>query len=73
MATRHLGGPVGMRHRGDHAPVESPSVKVVTVTEDGGFALDDAAIGAAVALALTLIALGATTAIRRRRIASPAT
>jgi hypothetical protein len=58
---------------GDHAPVESPSVKVVTVTEDGGFAWDDAAIGAAVALALTLIALGATTAIRRRRIASPAT
>jgi hypothetical protein len=58
---------------GDYAPAETPSVKVVTVADDGGFAWDDAAIGAGVALALALIALGATTVIRRRRIASPAT
>jgi hypothetical protein len=58
---------------GTYAPAETPSVEVVTVPEHAGFAWGDAAIGAGVALALSLIALGATTAIRRRRIASPAT
>ena len=52
---------------------EAPSLKVVTVIDDGGFAWDDAAIGAGATLALALIALGATTVIRRRRLASPAT
>ncbi len=56
---------------GDYAPAETPSVKVVTVADDAGFAWDDGAVGAGVALAL--IALGATALIRRRRIASPAT
>jgi hypothetical protein len=58
---------------GDYSPAEAPSLKVVTVTDDGGFAWDDAAIGAGATLALALIALGATTVIRRRRLASPAT
>jgi hypothetical protein len=58
---------------GDRVPAEAPSVKVVTVADEGGFAWDDAAIGAGVALVLALIALGATTAIRRRRITSRAT
>jgi hypothetical protein len=58
---------------GDSAPAETPPVQVVTVAVDGGFAWDDAAIGAGVALALTLVTLGATTVIRRRRITSPAT
>jgi hypothetical protein len=58
---------------GRYAPAEFPSVEVVTVPDDGGFAWGDAAIGAGVALTLALIALGATTAIRRRRIASSAT
>jgi hypothetical protein len=57
---------------GDYAPAETPSVELVTVTDDGGFAWGDAAIGAGAGLALALIALGATV-IRRRRIASPAT
>jgi hypothetical protein len=57
---------------GDYAPAESPSVEVVTVTDDGGFAWGHAAIGAGVVLALALITYGATV-IRRRRIASPAT
>jgi hypothetical protein len=56
---------------GDYVPAETPSVQVETVADNGGFAWDDAAIGAGVALALALIALGATTLIRRRR-ASPA-
>jgi len=58
---------------GTYAPDETRSVEVVTVADDGGFAWDDAAIGAGVVLALALIALGATVVIRRRRIASPAT
>jgi hypothetical protein len=58
---------------GDYVPTDTPSVKVVAVADDGGFAWDDAAIGAGVALALAVISLGATTVIRRRRTASPAT
>ena len=58
---------------GDYAPADAQSAQVVTVADDGGFAWGDAAIGAGVALALALIALGATTVIRRRRLASPAT
>jgi hypothetical protein len=58
---------------GEHAPAATPSVQVIRVAADRGFAWDDASIGAGVALALALIALGATTAIRRRRIASAAT
>jgi hypothetical protein len=57
---------------GTYAPEETPSVEAVPVADDDGFAWGDAAIGAGVALALALIALGATTAVRRRRIASPA-
>jgi hypothetical protein len=57
---------------GTYAPDETPSVEVVTVADDGGFAWDDAAIGAGVALVLALTALGATVVIRRRRTASPA-
>jgi hypothetical protein len=56
---------------GDYAPAETPSAQVVTVADDGGFAWDEAAIGANVALALG--ALAATTVIRRRRVAWPAT
>ena len=56
---------------GDYAPADAQSAQVVTVADDGGFAWGDAAIGAGVALAL--IALGAATVIRRRRLASPAT
>jgi hypothetical protein len=58
---------------GDYAPADTPSVQVVTVADNGGFAWGDAAIGAGVTLALALIALGATTVIRRRRITSLAT
>jgi hypothetical protein len=58
---------------GDYAPADTPSVKVITVADAGGFAWGDAAIGAGVTLALALIALGATTVIRGRRTASPAT
>jgi hypothetical protein len=58
---------------GEYLPAENPSVQVVTVAEDRGFAWDHAAIGAGIALALALIAFGATTVIRRQRIASPAT
>ena len=58
---------------GDYAPAEAQSAQVVAVADDGGFAWGDAAIGAGVALALALIAVGATTVIRRRRLASPAT
>jgi hypothetical protein len=58
---------------GDYSPAEAPSLKVVTVTDDDGFAWDDAAIGAGVTLALALIAFGVTTVIRRRGVASPAT
>ena len=54
-------------------PDQTPKVEIVTVAEDGGFAWGDAAVGAGVALALGLIAYVTTTAIRRRRIASPAT
>jgi hypothetical protein len=58
---------------GEYAPADSPSVRVVTVADNGGFAWGDAAIGAGVTLALALIALRATTVVRRRRIASPST
>jgi hypothetical protein len=58
---------------GTYATEETPSVEAITVADNGGFAWGDAAIGAGVGLALALIALGATTAIRRRRFASPAT
>jgi hypothetical protein len=58
---------------GDFTPPETPSVNVVPIGDDGGFDWGDAAIGAGVTLALALLALAATTVIRRRRIASPAT
>jgi hypothetical protein len=59
---------------GDYAPAETPSVQVVTAAADeSGFDWGDAAIGAGVTLALALLALAATTVIRRRRIAFPAT
>jgi len=58
---------------GDYAPADTQSAQLVTVADDSGFAWGDAAIGASVTLALTLIALGATTVIRRRRLAAPAT
>jgi hypothetical protein len=58
---------------GDYAPPDPQSSQVPTVADDGGFDWGDATIGAGVTLALALGALGATTVIRRRRIASPAT
>jgi hypothetical protein len=58
---------------GNFAPPETPSVNVVPIGDESGFDWGDAAIGAGVTLALALLALAATTVIRRRRIASPAT
>jgi hypothetical protein len=58
---------------GDYAPAEPGSAQVLTVTDEGGFDWGDATIGAGVTLALALVALGATTVVRRRRIATPAT
>jgi|Tabmets5t2r1_1033131.scaffolds.fasta_scaffold00183_8 hypothetical protein len=58
---------------GDYAPAKPGSAQVLTVADDGGFDWGDATIGAVVTLALGLVALGATTVVRRRRIASPAT
>jgi hypothetical protein len=58
---------------GDYTPADTQSAQVVTVADNGGFDWGDAAIGAGVALAFALVALGATTVIRRRRFASPAT
>jgi hypothetical protein len=58
---------------GNFAPPETPSVNVVPIGDDRGFDWGDAAIGAGVTLALALLALAATTVIRRRGIASPAT
>jgi hypothetical protein len=59
---------------GDVTPatdITQPSVGVVHVTHDGGFAWGSAAVGAAVCLTV-LLAIGATSRqVRRRRIPTP--
>jgi hypothetical protein len=55
-------------------PVSAFPKQVVTAAKPGDvFSWDDAAIGAGVGLVLALVACGATVALARRRIASPAT
>ena len=61
---------------GDYTPATTtkpaaPTVRVVRVTEDSGFAWSDAAAGAATVLLVTLLAGVGLRRIRRRRIVAP--